>query len=421
MKAPGLLASALFLAAVTSPAVSQQFGTIELGVFAQASYFENSIGFKQGSGGGGVRLGFYPIRYLELEAEGGFVPTEARGGLNVSYIPLRARLLFNLPVGEHGAFLLGGGYARNEFRRDLDTHESGVTGLIGARLGLPGNTSIRISTSVDYIPSPSIELYPAPALEPDHNVNWNIQVGLGFLFGGGRSSAAQRREPTPAAPRPDSLAMQARRDSLAQAARQDSIRVAQAAQAAQNRLRDSVRLAEERANARQQALRDSLALATREDSIRTAALRDSLRLTQNRARQASLRDSLERMALRDSLRLLMAQRQTRLTLRGVNFELGKAVLLPVSRDILEEVARSLVANPQVRVEVAGHTDSTGSRALNERLSLARAESVKAFLVENGVAAENMGVQGYASTQPVASNRTASGRAQNRRVELRRTD
>jgi outer membrane protein OmpA-like peptidoglycan-associated protein len=60
-------------------------------------------------------------------------------------------------------------------------------------------------------------------------------------------------------------------------------------------------------------------------------------------------------------------------------------------------------------------------AVNERLSLARAESVKAFLVENGVTAERMEVQGYASTQPVASNRTASGRAQNRRVELRRID
>jgi OOP family OmpA-OmpF porin len=217
------------------------------------------------------------------------------------------------------------------------------------------------------------------------------------------------------------VAVQARRDSLAQAVRQDSIRAAQAAQAEQNRLRDSVRLAEERANARQQALRDSLALVARQDSIRTEALRDSLRLTRNRARMASLRDSLERMALRDSLRLLMAQKQTRLTLRGVNFELGKAVLLPVSRDILEEVARSLVANPQVRVEVAGHTDSTGSRALNERLSQARAESVKAFLVENGVSADNMEVHGYASTQPVATNKTVSGRAQNRRVELRRTD
>ena len=421
MKVPVLLAPAFLLATVTSTAATQQAGTLEFGAFAQVSYFQNSIGFKQGSGGGGIRFGFFPVRYLELEAEGAFVPTEGRGGIHVSYIPLRARLLFNLPVGEHGALLVGGGYARNEFRRDLDTHESGVTGLLGARLGLPANTSIRISASLDYIPSPSIELYPSPALEPDHNINWNIQVGLGFLFGGGRSRVAQRREPTPVEATPDSLAMQARRDSLARTARQDSLRVAQAARAEQDKLRDSVRMAGERANARQQALRDSLRLVTQQDSIRAAALRDSLRLTQNRARIASIRDSLERMALRDSLRLMMATRQTRVTLRGVNFELGKAILLPISRDILEEVARSLVANPQVRVEVAGHTDSTGSRALNERLSLARAESVKAFLVENGVAAENMEVQGYASTQPVASNKTASGRAQNRRVELRRID
>jgi outer membrane protein OmpA-like peptidoglycan-associated protein len=422
MKMPGFLAPALLIVAivaVTAPAASQQTG-VELGVFAQASYFQNSLGFDQGEGGGGIRLGFFPVRHLELEAEGGFVPVEVRGGSTVSYIPLRARLLFNLPVGEHGAFLVGGGYARNEFRRDIHTHEDGVTALLGARLGLPGSTSIRISTSLDYIPSPSIAFYPGATIDPDHNVNWNIQVGLGFLLGG---SPGAQREPTPApvAQRPDSLAMQARRDSLARAARQDSLRVAQAAQAEQNRLRDSVRVAEQRANAREQAIRDSLRLVTQQDSIRAAALRDSLRLTQNRARIASIRDSLERMALRDSLRLMMATRQTRLTLRGVNFELGKAVLLPISRDILSEVARSLVANPQVRVEVAGHTDSTGSRAVNERLSLARAEAVKAFLIENGVAAERMAVQGYASTQPVATNKTVSGRAQNRRVELRRTD
>jgi outer membrane protein OmpA-like peptidoglycan-associated protein len=403
------------------PSAAAQTG-VELGAFAQASYWEESIGFDQGSGGGGVRIGFFPVRNLLLEGEGGFVSTEAREELRVSYIPLRARLLFNLPVGEHGAFLLGGGYARNEFRRGIDTHENGITGLLGARLGLPSRTSIRISASVDYIPSPSIELYRAPALEPDHNVNWNIQVGLGFLLGGGGGySNAPRQRPAAVAPRPDTLQMQARRDSMAQTRRQDSIRVAQAAQAEQNRVRDSVRVATERAQAQQQALRDSIRVVAQQDSARAAALRDSLRLTRNRARIAEIRDSLERMALRDSLRLMMAERKTRLTLRGVNFELGKAVLLPISRDILEEVARSLVANPDVRVEVAGHTDSTGSRAVNERLSLARAESVKAFLVENGVAADRMTVQGYASTQPVASNRTASGRAENRRVELRRTD
>jgi OOP family OmpA-OmpF porin len=150
---------------------------------------------------------------------------------------------------------------------------------------------------------------------------------------------------------------------------------------------------------RQEAMRDSLEQSRRNDSLRSAALRDSLRLTTNRARIAALRDSLARVALRDSLRMLMATRETRVTLQGVNFELGKAVLLPISREILQEVARSLVTNPEVRVEVGGHTDSTGSRELNERLSLAWAESVKAFLIENGVAADRMEVQGYASTQP----------------------
>jgi OOP family OmpA-OmpF porin len=421
MKVSGLLWPAFILAIVTSPAAGQGAGTFEIGAFAQSSYFEESLRFDQGAGGGGIRLGFFPVSSLELEAEGTFVPTEGPGGLDVSYVPLRARLLFNLPVGEHGAFLLGGGYVRNEFGRDFDTHESGVTGLVGARLGLPGTILIRLSTYVDYIPSPSIALYPGATLEPDHNVNWGIQAGLSFLLGGRRAPAAQRREATPVTPRPDTLVVQARRDSLARAARRDSLRVAQAARVEQERLRDSVRIAEESANARQQALRDSLRLIAQQDSIRAAALRDSLRMTQNRARIASIRDSLERMALRDSLRLLMAQRQTRVTLRGVNFELGKAVLLPISREILQEVARSLVDNPQVRVEIGGHTDSTGSVALNERLSQARAESVKAFLVENGVTAERMEVRGYASTQPVATNKTVSGRAQNRRVELRRID
>ena len=89
---------------------------------------------------------------------------------------------------------------------------------------------------------------------------------------------------------------------------------------------------------RQAAVRDSLITAARNDSLRTAALRDSLRLTRDRARMTALRDSLERVALRDSLRAMTAAKNTRVTLRGVNFEINKAVLLPVSRDILGDRA-----------------------------------------------------------------------------------
>jgi outer membrane protein OmpA-like peptidoglycan-associated protein len=412
MRGSGLVMAALAAALVTPPAAAQAAGSFELGAFGQATYFDNSLRFEQAKGGAGLHLGLFPVRNWEVEAEGSFTPTPGPDNLKVYYYPLRARLLFNLPAGSHSALLLGGGFVHNEYRHDVDFHDDGATALAGARFGLRGLPSIRVTTYLDYIPS--------PANGADDNLNWGIQVGLSFLTGERISAGAE----TPRAAPPDSAAA-ARADSLRQAAVQDSLRAAQAAEKAAAeaaaRQQDSARVAQEKLAAQKQALQDSLVAAAKADSIRTAALRDSLRTTRNRARIAALQDSLSRVALRDSLRAMMAQKQTRVTLRGVNFEVGKAVLLPESRDILQDVAQSLVANPEVKVEVAGHTDNTGPRTLNQRLSTERAEAVKAFLVEHGVEADRMEVHGYAWDQPVASNKTASGRAQNRRVELRRTD
>ncbi|HUF74681.1 MAG TPA: OmpA family protein, partial [Longimicrobiales bacterium] len=107
-----------------------------------------------------------------------------------------------------------------------------------------------------------------------------------------------------------------------------------------------------------------------------------------------------------------------LVLRGVNFELDEALLTPDSYVILEQVAASLVANAEVRVEVAGHTDASGSPELNRALSLSRAEAVRDYLIAQGVAPQRLVARGYGPDQPAASNATEEGRAQNRRVELR---
>ena len=113
MKAPTLRAAALTLACFASSAAAQSPGTVELGLFAQASYFDQSLRMEQARGGPGVRLGIFALPNIDLEAEGAFVPTEGPDGQQVYYIPLRGRVVLNIPAGEHGSFLLGGGYVRN--------------------------------------------------------------------------------------------------------------------------------------------------------------------------------------------------------------------------------------------------------------------------------------------------------------------
>ena len=106
-----------------------------------------------------------------------------------------------------------------------------------------------------------------------------------------------------------------------------------------------------------------------------------------------------------------------LILRGVNFEWGRSALTRDSYAVLDQVAGSLVANPEIRIEIAGYTDGTGSAATNLRLSQARADVVRAYMVSKGVAPGRMVARGYGASNPIAVNTTAEGRAQNRRVEL----
>lgn len=108
-------------------------------------------------------------------------------------------------------------------------------------------------------------------------------------------------------------------------------------------------------------------------------------------------------------------------LQGVNFETNSDRLLPGAEQILDDAAASLVRNPTIHVEVAGHTDSQGAADYNEGLSERRAITVRDYLIGHGVSADRMTVKGYGEAEPIADNSTAAGRAQNRRVVLRITE
>lgn len=109
-----------------------------------------------------------------------------------------------------------------------------------------------------------------------------------------------------------------------------------------------------------------------------------------------------------------------LVLHGVNFEFDKSRLTVNAKTLLDLVADALTARQDIRVEIAGHTDSKGADSYNQKLSESRADSVKLYLVERGIANDRMTTIGYGESQPVADNTTDEGRELNRRVELRVT-
>jgi outer membrane protein OmpA-like peptidoglycan-associated protein len=141
---------------------------------------------------------------------------------------------------------------------------------------------------------------------------------------------------------------------------------------------------------------------------------------ERRAREDAEKKAAQAMA--DLQRIAAVKQEQRgmvITLSGaVLFPSGESSLLPSAMVKLNDVADALTkSSPESKIVVEGHTDSQGKPAFNKELSLARAASVRDYLVSRGIAADRVSAQGLGSTRPIANNNTAEGRADNRRVEI----
>jgi outer membrane protein OmpA-like peptidoglycan-associated protein len=111
------------------------------------------------------------------------------------------------------------------------------------------------------------------------------------------------------------------------------------------------------------------------------------------------------------------EKSGRVSVYGIQFETGKAAILPASEKVLAEVLKLLQESGDLKIRLEGHTDNVGAKALNQALSLQRAQSVMAWLTAKGIAAARMEAQGFGDTKPIADNTAEEGRAKNRRVDL----
>jgi outer membrane protein OmpA-like peptidoglycan-associated protein len=106
------------------------------------------------------------------------------------------------------------------------------------------------------------------------------------------------------------------------------------------------------------------------------------------------------------------------TLRNVHFDTGKATLRPESYAAINDLLEVMKNKKKMVIEIAGHTDDVGDDDSNLRLSQARAETVKNYLISKGIQKERVSAKGYGETQPAASNDTPEGKQENRRTEVR---
>jgi len=232
------------------------------------------------------------------------------------------------------------------------------------------------------------------------------------------------------------LAEAAQRTEAAERARAEAER--QAAVAATEQARADAERAKREAAAQQAAAQTEIDRVTREkaeleaaranaDAERQAAVAATERANAATEEANQLRQKAE--ADRTQLRAELMRQfnlilETRDTARGlivnmsdVLFDTGKSTLRPGAREKLAKVSGIIQSHPGLKLEVEGHTDSVGGDEYNQQLSEKRAEAVRVYLVQQGIAADSITAKGYGKARPVVSNATAEGRQRNRRVEM----
>ena len=489
--------TAALVCTAASRVAAQAPGTFEFGGFARYAKFDDKLLIKNKCCGAGGYLGVYFVRNLDIEVEGSYLETHdtLTDNIAVSSTPFRARLGYSIPLGGNAsAFQLGAGYVYDVYGKDAKTlygmtdnpKSHGITGLAGFRWGFTPFLALRVSGTIDYVPSPK-------QTGLDKYTNWGVQGGLSILLnndtdGDGVRDSRDKCGHTPKGEAVDENGCSAsQRDTDKDGVKDNldkcpntpagaKVDAAGCSAAQLDEDGDGVGNAQDKcpgtpkgeqvdASGCSASQRDADGDGVKDnvdkcpdtpkgEAVDANGCSDSQRDSDG----DGVPDKLDqcpntppgevvdsRGCSRDSdadgvpdsrdkcpntpngvavdengCPVLFEGGKKTVTLQGVNFATGKATLTEDSKAVLKGVATSLAARPDVRVEVQGHTDNTGSRAANLRISKARAVAVEKFLEQNGVSPAQLTAKGYGPDKPIASNKTKDGRSQNRRVDLVRT-
>jgi OOP family OmpA-OmpF porin len=448
----GAATAALML---TTPVAAQRAGSVDIGAYGVYPQFDQSLQFTNKAGFGG-QIGVFFVNNLAIEADISRTSTSQDAlpaDRDVSVMPLRLRLTYNIPIGPASRLMFGAGYVRTRLGDFFDNSESGIGGLAGLKIGIGERFVLRFQGTMDYITGSLIN---DPTV--DHNINFGLSAGAGVLLAGGwgpkdgdKDGVPDKTDLCPATPVGAQVDANGCPDTDRDGVRDNADRCAGtepgkrvdatgcpiADTDGDGVLDDVDRCQNTPAGAVVDA--SGCPVDADGDGVTDAADRcpDTPRGERVDGTGCPTRDSdgdgvvdhLDRcpdtpqgmLVGPNGCLVVFGEGQRSVVLEGVNFIVNSAELTLDAKKVLDFVAQSLNANPDVRFEIQGHASSEGSDAYNLRLSDRRAASVRAYLISKGVDAGRMTSKGYGESQPIADNSTEEGRKQNRRVALVRTD
>ena len=451
------LASGLGMGA---PLAAQSTGTVEVGLFGQRTAFDEgtTLAFGTAPGIGGM-AGVFVWPNLALEAGTSFTWTHPAEPprVGVTWVPLRLQAVYHVPATETFYPFAGVGFVRNAYADAVEGSDNGLTALVGFKTYLDDRFAFRAGLHVDRVGSPFNEGDTVNGSAVSSHLNWNLRAGVSMDLGPGRSrdtdgdgvrDRADICPDTPTGVSGGATGCRLAGDADGVFDEDDRCPLTPPGVRVDD---DGCRIDTDTDGVFDEDDRcPSTPVGVSVDGVGCAldTDRDTVADHLDRCPGTPLGATVDGAGCRvDSDRdgvwedddlcpgtaagievdangcqiLFDEEEEVPLVLEGVTFETASAVLTEEARGILDGVAAALVANDDIRVRVNGHTDSTGDRAYNVTLSQQRAESVMAYLAEQGVAEDRMEARGFGPDQPVATNDTADGRQANRRVELERIE